>query len=89
MILLSLTVGVLADGDRTGALHPHGGTCAAVKPFPWCEREQLRWCVVAGWNMSSRKNRCVANPLESAITTPSERILKECHSLYVDSEHGK
>ncbi|XP_035021978.1 uncharacterized protein si:dkey-98f17.5 [Hippoglossus stenolepis] len=38
--------------------------------------------------MPSRKNRCVANPLESAITTPSERILKECHSLYVDSDHG-
>ncbi|XP_020776628.1 uncharacterized protein si:dkey-98f17.5 isoform X1 [Boleophthalmus pectinirostris] len=38
--------------------------------------------------MSGRKPRSVANPLESAITTPSERILKECHSLYVDSEHG-
>ncbi|XP_075875675.1 uncharacterized protein LOC142884100 [Nelusetta ayraudi] len=38
--------------------------------------------------MSSRKTRSVANPLESAITTPSERILKECHSLYVDSENG-
>lgn len=39
--------------------------------------------------MSSRKPRSVANPLESAITTPSERILKECHGLYVDNEHGK
>lgn len=38
--------------------------------------------------MSGRKPRSVANPLESAITTPSERILKECHGLYVDSEHG-
>uniref|UniRef100_A0A3B4UIG7 Si:dkey-98f17.5 n=1 Tax=Seriola dumerili TaxID=41447 RepID=A0A3B4UIG7_SERDU len=38
--------------------------------------------------MSSRKPRSVANPLESAITTPSERILKECHSLYVDNENG-
>ncbi|XP_072288648.1 uncharacterized protein [Eucyclogobius newberryi] len=38
--------------------------------------------------MSGRKLRSVANPLESAITTPSERILKECHSLYVDGEHG-
>lgn len=38
--------------------------------------------------MSGRKPRSVANPLESAITTPSERILKECHSLYVDTEHG-
>uniref|UniRef100_UPI003AAB3103 uncharacterized protein n=1 Tax=Centroberyx gerrardi TaxID=166262 RepID=UPI003AAB3103 len=38
--------------------------------------------------MSGRKPRSVANPLESAITTPSERILKECHSLYVDSENG-
>uniref|UniRef100_A0A3P9MUS3 Si:dkey-98f17.5 n=1 Tax=Poecilia reticulata TaxID=8081 RepID=A0A3P9MUS3_POERE len=37
--------------------------------------------------MSGRKPRYVANPLESAITTPSERILKECHSLYVDSEN--
>ncbi|XP_074494178.1 uncharacterized protein LOC141769223 [Sebastes fasciatus] len=38
--------------------------------------------------MSGRKPRSVANPLESAITTPSERILKECHTLYVDSENG-
>ncbi|KAM9858823.1 uncharacterized protein ACBR49_020791 [Aulostomus maculatus] len=38
--------------------------------------------------MSGRKPRSVANPLESTITTPSERILKECHSLYVDSENG-
>ncbi|XP_070690571.1 uncharacterized protein [Pempheris klunzingeri] len=38
--------------------------------------------------MSGRKPRCVANPLESAITTPSERILRECHGLYVDSENG-
>lgn len=38
--------------------------------------------------MSGRKPRSVANPLESAITTPSERILKECHGLYVDSDHG-
>ncbi|XP_061762466.1 uncharacterized protein LOC133556503 [Nerophis ophidion] len=38
--------------------------------------------------MSARKARSVANPLESAITSPSERILKECHSLYVDSENG-
>ncbi|XP_033828104.1 uncharacterized protein si:dkey-98f17.5 [Periophthalmus magnuspinnatus] len=38
--------------------------------------------------MSGRKPRSVANPLESAITTPSERILKECHSLYVDSDNG-
>uniref|UniRef100_A0A1A8BAS9 G domain-containing protein n=1 Tax=Nothobranchius furzeri TaxID=105023 RepID=A0A1A8BAS9_NOTFU len=37
--------------------------------------------------MSGRKPRSVANPLESAITTPSERILKECHNLYVDSEN--
>ncbi|XP_063754286.1 uncharacterized protein si:dkey-98f17.5 isoform X2 [Eleginops maclovinus] len=38
--------------------------------------------------MSGRKPRSVANPLESAITTPSEKILKECHTLYVDSENG-
>ncbi|XP_049907756.1 uncharacterized protein si:dkey-98f17.5 [Epinephelus moara] len=38
--------------------------------------------------MSGRKPRFVANPLESAITTPSEKILKECHGLYVDSENG-
>ncbi|XP_049435372.1 uncharacterized protein si:dkey-98f17.5 [Epinephelus fuscoguttatus] len=38
--------------------------------------------------MSGRKPRSVANPLESAITTPSEKILKECHGLYVDSENG-
>ncbi|KAK5932749.1 hypothetical protein CgunFtcFv8_004428 [Champsocephalus gunnari] len=38
--------------------------------------------------MSGRKPRSVANPLESGITTPSEKILKECHTLYVDSENG-
>uniref|UniRef100_A0A3P9KVH4 Si:dkey-98f17.5 n=1 Tax=Oryzias latipes TaxID=8090 RepID=A0A3P9KVH4_ORYLA len=38
--------------------------------------------------MSGRKPRSVANPLESAITTPSERILRECHNLYIDSENG-
>ncbi|XP_056141021.1 uncharacterized protein si:dkey-98f17.5 [Lampris incognitus] len=38
--------------------------------------------------MSGRKPRSVANPLESGITSPSERILKECHSLYVDNENG-
>ncbi|KAM9822486.1 uncharacterized protein ACBT44_007646 [Syngnathus typhle] len=38
--------------------------------------------------MAARKPRSVANPLESAITSPSERILKECHNLYVDSENG-
>ncbi|XP_061624162.1 uncharacterized protein si:dkey-98f17.5 [Phyllopteryx taeniolatus] len=38
--------------------------------------------------MAARKPRSVANPLESAITSPSERILRECHSLYVDSENG-
>lgn len=43
-----------------------------------------------GVNMSgSRKPRSVANTLETAITTPSERILKECHSLYIDDENGK
>ncbi|GAA6091579.1 uncharacterized protein si:dkey-98f17.5 isoform X1, partial [Tachysurus ichikawai] len=35
----------------------------------------------------SRKPRSVANTLETAITTPSERILKECHSLYIDEEN--
>ncbi|XP_029618089.1 uncharacterized protein si:dkey-98f17.5 [Salmo trutta] len=35
-----------------------------------------------------RKPRSVANPLESAITTPSERILRECHNLYIDSDNG-
>ncbi|KAM9464710.1 uncharacterized protein ACWYII_009793 isoform 2-T2 [Salvelinus alpinus] len=35
-----------------------------------------------------RKPRSVANPLDSAITTPSERILRECHNLYIDSENG-
>ncbi|XP_042561164.1 uncharacterized protein LOC122130519 isoform X2 [Clupea harengus] len=35
-----------------------------------------------------RKPRSVANPLESAITTPSERILKQCHNLYIDNDNG-
>ncbi|TSU24185.1 hypothetical protein Baya_12841 [Bagarius yarrelli] len=36
----------------------------------------------------SRKPRSVANTLETAITTPSERILKECHCLYIDDKNG-
>ncbi|MCI4392864.1 hypothetical protein PGIGA_G00150590 [Pangasianodon gigas] len=36
----------------------------------------------------SRKPRSVANTLETAVTTPSERILKECHTLYIDDENG-
>ncbi|XP_010875035.1 uncharacterized protein si:dkey-98f17.5 [Esox lucius] len=35
-----------------------------------------------------RKPRSVANPLESVITTPSERILRECHNIYINSENG-
>ena len=68
--------------------------CATLKVFPRCRRKQQSgggsWLVAAaGRTMSGRKPRSVANPLESAITTPSERILKECHSLYVDTENGK
>ncbi|XP_046697540.1 EH domain-containing protein 1 isoform X2 [Silurus meridionalis] len=36
----------------------------------------------------NRKPRSVTNTLETAITTPSERILQECHSLYTDEENG-
>ncbi|XP_060763414.1 uncharacterized protein si:dkey-98f17.5 isoform X2 [Neoarius graeffei] len=36
----------------------------------------------------SRKARLMANTLETAITTPSEKILKECHTLYIDDENG-
>ncbi|XP_017560559.1 uncharacterized protein si:dkey-98f17.5 [Pygocentrus nattereri] len=35
----------------------------------------------------ARKGRSVANALDTALTTPSERILRECHSLYVDNEN--
>ncbi|KAL0979718.1 hypothetical protein UPYG_G00188670 [Umbra pygmaea] len=35
-----------------------------------------------------RKHRSMSNALESAITTPSERILRECHNLYIDRENG-
>uniref|UniRef100_A0AAY4BLS1 Dynamin N-terminal domain-containing protein n=1 Tax=Denticeps clupeoides TaxID=299321 RepID=A0AAY4BLS1_9TELE len=35
-----------------------------------------------------RKPRTVANPLESATATPSERVLQECHGLYTDTDHG-
>ncbi|KAI4887427.1 hypothetical protein NFI96_023688, partial [Prochilodus magdalenae] len=41
------------------------------------------------FNMSgARKGRSLVNALDTAITTPSERILRECHSLYVDNENG-
>ncbi|XP_076845925.1 uncharacterized protein LOC143491100 isoform X2 [Brachyhypopomus gauderio] len=36
----------------------------------------------------ARKSRSVANALEAAITSPSERILKESHNLYVDNDNG-
>jgi len=39
--------------------------------------------------MSGRiKNRGSANNLEQATTTVNERILKECHTLYIDPENG-
>uniref|UniRef100_W5M861 Si:dkey-98f17.5 n=1 Tax=Lepisosteus oculatus TaxID=7918 RepID=W5M861_LEPOC len=34
------------------------------------------------------KPRSVANPLDSASSSPGERILKECHSLYTDAENA-
>ncbi|XP_048854699.1 uncharacterized protein si:dkey-98f17.5 [Brienomyrus brachyistius] len=37
---------------------------------------------------SARKARLVANPLDSAISNPSELILRECHDLYIDDENG-
>lgn len=60
-----------------------------MKSFPRrFGNQQARVCSAA-FIMSGRKPRSVANPLESAITTPSEKILKECHTLYVDTENGK
>jgi len=39
--------------------------------------------------MSGRgKNRGTANNLENATTSVNERILKECHTLYMDPENG-
>lgn len=75
------------------ALLPHSSTVRMCNPetFPPLEparRSTVSVCLLS-LIMSGRKPRYVANPLESAITTPSERILKECHSLYVDSENGK
>lgn len=78
---------VTAGGRFIRRLHPT--LCATLKLFPPVVWEGSARRLVAGCTMSSRKPRSVANPLESAITTPSERILKECHSLYVDSENGK
>lgn len=78
--------------DRKRALRPlhTGHGVSHRKSSPGEEGKQPTggawWCVLI---MSSRRTRSVANPLESAITTPSERILKECHSLYVDSDNGK
>ncbi|KAG9261993.1 hypothetical protein AMEX_G25614 [Astyanax mexicanus] len=55
-------------------------------------------CLVAGKmrfrggtviNMSgSRKTRSVANAPDTALSSPSERILRDCHSLYVDQDKG-
>lgn len=75
-------------------VRPRGG--AAYKQALVCNNESLPpevWDFGSAGSaaviMSGRKSRSVANPLESAITTPSERILKECHGLYVDAENGK
>ncbi|MBN3304285.1 EHD1 protein, partial [Amia calva] len=34
------------------------------------------------------KPRSVANPLNQAVSSPGEHILRECHSLYTDSDNG-
>lgn len=75
--------------DHTGARQTSRRLCATVKSFPRRFGEKQISVCSAALIMSGRKPRSVANPLESAITTPSERILKECHNLYVDAENGK
>lgn len=35
------------------------------------------------------RQRVAANAAESATQTVNERILKECHTLYTDTENGK
>lgn len=39
--------------------------------------------------MSGRKTRASANAPENATLSVNERILKDCHSLYVDEERGE
>ena len=87
--------GVTSLPGRRGALHPHGSVLVQHWQSSPAAGGNSRAAAgrglvgAAGRIMSGRKPRSVANPLESAITTPSERILKECHSLYVDTENGK
>lgn len=52
---------------------PYRTSCGACNP-----------AVMSG----ARKARLVANPLDSAISNPSELILRECHDLYIDDENG-
>lgn len=40
-------------------------------------------------NMSGRKTRASANAPENATLSVNERILKDCHSLYVDEQRGE
>ncbi|MGH0167341.1 UNVERIFIED_CONTAM: hypothetical protein FKN15_073686 [Acipenser sinensis] len=34
------------------------------------------------------KPRSVTNSVDSAVTSPGERILRECHAFYTDPENG-
>lgn len=85
--------GVIDAFHHRRARLPHRSRVWLCNPETFPPLETARRSTVSVWVrsliMSGRKTRYVANPLESAITTPSERILKECHSLYVDSENGK
>jgi len=38
--------------------------------------------------MAKTKQRTAANPAETATLSLNERILQECHKLYVDEERG-
>ena len=48
------------------------------------ECASLLSCIMSG----KMKSRASANSTDSATVTVNEKILKECHSLYTDSEKG-
>ena len=48
------------------------------------ECASLLSCIMSG----KMKLRASANSTDSATVTVNEKILKECHSLYTDSEKG-
>ncbi|KAG7244025.1 hypothetical protein INR49_006186 [Caranx melampygus] len=75
---------------RRGALHPQtpSDSLCNLETLPPGSLGRSGEAIGGRVHNVVQKAPVCGKPLESAITTPSERILKECHSLYVDNENG-